>query len=493
MTSNTYNSGFVIPVRSRGYLTAAAVLLPMLAGVAARQMLPEAGSVPIWAGILCGVLAAGAVRLLSLPSVQFVLDHDRLIHRARLSRPVSIRFDEIISIQAGRDHSASKLIVTRVYGGPVTQIYETPRVQPAAKGLASLREALKGWLGINKRPYTEISISSNTERYQELLAELIRHSPSALVDPTSRVFAEFASFVDPYKPIVPTSRDFRGMDAARTYLGDFDQSKAQKALESLLESEPHNLEARYLLGRLFLACQDWYNAVPQLELASALDPENPRILFHLGFAYYCQGDFQESYAKLNASHKLKPLANEEATFLNCAALHRGMRDESEKACQALERQTAQLGTVKLIRRCAACTQGITKLPDDPRARIVLTILVGVAAAAVAAAGTLEVPLSRRIERYLSVFGIYVLVEFTKFAVQSLARRAEVHNPYPCWLDGGLTSVNRKWAEKLIHDPDGDQTVRSGITIRRTPAVQRWWPLRISVTAQSTPKDRELRK
>jgi len=67
-------------------------------------------------------------------------------------------------------------------------------------------------------------------------------------------------------------------------------SEAKVILENVLEKEPENVEAHYLLGEVLSKQNDFSSAINHLNKALSLCPGHPRILHLLGWATFMNGN-----------------------------------------------------------------------------------------------------------------------------------------------------------------------------------------------------------
>ncbi len=64
-----------------------------------------------------------------------------------------------------------------------------------------------------------------------------------------------------------------------------DKSRAMKAYQDQIEKNPNNAQFRYNYGSLLLSAERYDDAIEQLQRASNLDSDNPRVYYNLGAAH----------------------------------------------------------------------------------------------------------------------------------------------------------------------------------------------------------------
>ena len=80
---------------------------------------------------------------------------------------------------------------------------------------------------------------------------------------------------------------------------------AIEELRRVLDADPSNADARYLLGKIHLATGNTEAALAQLEAAAALAPEDPNIFNQLGLANQKAGRPDEARAHFERFRQLK--------------------------------------------------------------------------------------------------------------------------------------------------------------------------------------------
>ncbi|MFN7995602.1 MAG: tetratricopeptide repeat protein [Bryobacteraceae bacterium] len=132
-----------------------------------------------------------------------------------------------------------------------------------------------------------------------------------------------------FQPDLPEAR----YDLGRAYLALKDTSKAQPELQRAAELKPGFYEAEALLGTLFAENGDQEQAIKHLRAAIQLRTDSPRLLMLLGLQYFQQRYYGDAIDVLKKALKLDP-ANPEPRFLLIQAHYRNL--EYEPALQLAE-------------------------------------------------------------------------------------------------------------------------------------------------------------
>jgi len=98
---------------------------------------------------------------------------------------------------------------------------------------------------------------------------------------------------------VAASADGSGMEQAKSFFDAGNYSAAEIELKNLLRDDPGLVDARLLLGRLYLRTQKGAAAEKELLRARELGAEADRWRFELVDAYLQQGDFRQALAELD--------------------------------------------------------------------------------------------------------------------------------------------------------------------------------------------------
>jgi tetratricopeptide (TPR) repeat protein len=77
-------------------------------------------------------------------------------------------------------------------------------------------------------------------------------------------------------------------------------------LEKAVASSPSNVSVQFELGNLYLGNKQFEKAVQHIEIANALEPNKPRVLAALGYAWFQLGDANRARGFLEQSVKLAP-------------------------------------------------------------------------------------------------------------------------------------------------------------------------------------------
>ncbi len=71
----------------------------------------------------------------------------------------------------------------------------------------------------------------------------------------------------------------------KAYFEDEDYGLSEKALLLAIQENPHDLQAQILLAKVYVEISDYKRAVINYQLALALDPNNPDLLYEVGLLY----------------------------------------------------------------------------------------------------------------------------------------------------------------------------------------------------------------
>jgi Flp pilus assembly protein TadD len=78
-----------------------------------------------------------------------------------------------------------------------------------------------------------------------------------------------------------------------------------KELGSIVVAKPAYAEARYLLGKILLARGSASEALPHLEVAARLSPDDPIVHYQLGLAYQRLGNADLAAREFETFQRLK--------------------------------------------------------------------------------------------------------------------------------------------------------------------------------------------
>jgi tetratricopeptide (TPR) repeat protein len=130
-----------------------------------------------------------------------------------------------------------------------------------------------------------------------------------------------------------------------------DLPRAEQAYRQLVQQEPDNAQAWYLLGALYQALGDLATAAASLEQTLRLKPDHADALNHRGVVFIKQHRFAEALASFRKALRLKPNDVEIQTNLAVVLTHHGHLTEAATLVQAvLQRQPNYTRAQTLLRQ-----------------------------------------------------------------------------------------------------------------------------------------------
>ena len=84
------------------------------------------------------------------------------------------------------------------------------------------------------------------------------------------------------------------------------KEEAVTALEQAVVLSPSDVDSQFELGNLLISQKEFSSALPHLEIANALQPNNPRMLAALGYAWFSLGDHQNAKVFLTQAVQIAP-------------------------------------------------------------------------------------------------------------------------------------------------------------------------------------------
>ena len=82
--------------------------------------------------------------------------------------------------------------------------------------------------------------------------------------------------------------------------------EAITALQSAVEMSPSDADTQFELGNMLISQEKYFGALSHIEIANALQPENPRLLAALGYTWFKLGEHQNALVFLQQSIELAP-------------------------------------------------------------------------------------------------------------------------------------------------------------------------------------------
>ena len=84
------------------------------------------------------------------------------------------------------------------------------------------------------------------------------------------------------------------------------KQEAITALQSAVEMSPSDADIQFELGNMLISQEEYLGALSHIEIANALQPDNPRILAALGYNWFRLGEHQNALVFLQQSIELAP-------------------------------------------------------------------------------------------------------------------------------------------------------------------------------------------
>jgi len=116
------------------------------------------------------------------------------------------------------------------------------------------------------------------------------------------------------------------------YHGKLDSFRAERAFKRAIELDPKLAAAHYNLALVYRGSQN-DQAVTQLELAAASDPDNVVLVSALGDEYFTRKDFKRAADVFRRAIQLKPLDDTLHTRLGHALFSQGLTEDANRAYQ----------------------------------------------------------------------------------------------------------------------------------------------------------------
>ena len=111
-------------------------------------------------------------------------------------------------------------------------------------------------------------------------------------------------------------------------------AEAQEELRLVLDQDPHNIQARYLLALIYSSQKDFDKAALQYEAIlksfSKAQPENKEIYGYLGQLYYSQKQYEQAIDQFEVYLKLDPTNIDVLFLLGSLYLEQGKRIEAKE-------------------------------------------------------------------------------------------------------------------------------------------------------------------
>lgn len=441
---SSYRTPLLIGIRHRWLTVAVLFAVPIAVTFVLAFWMPETWLLMLKWGFGLGLGLALLMSAFLFLSNRTVVGPSRLIRKGILGGSHQLEFHEVSFIVTVPAAAATS---TTVMSGDPFDTYGH-MVAEMGKGLLLLADRIKSTPKIfHARTKNVIGISSYTERYPELLAEVVRKSPNALVDPFSRMIAGFADLPVSYDESSSRSREFYQdySASARAHLRRFELYEARRDFMHL-PREQLSVQDLHLLGQIELLTKYPEQAREYLEAASSQSPNNPDIRAHLGLAYYCAGDPASARREFLASDKLRPLGPSETALLGCSEVRMRNWDVAANIFRRMEMRAAASCSEGVAGQCAACAAKLSYLsrnwgsPEVKKKTQTLGYVLG-------ALGVLSYILAHVAEDrgWIGYPVMAIILAGAAYLKHQLSQRIgldDIANYPACWMDMGWTGMGR---------------------------------------------------
>jgi tetratricopeptide (TPR) repeat protein len=123
---------------------------------------------------------------------------------------------------------------------------------------------------------------------------------------------------------------------ARMEIGNNNLTEAEKDLEAALALKKDYVDAIYLQSQLYAQRGFLDTAISKAQLAAQLAPNDPGVLFQLGYLQYRNADYRDAAATMQAAVNITPNYANALYFLGLSLNKLGMNDKALQVFAALQ-------------------------------------------------------------------------------------------------------------------------------------------------------------